>query len=295
MKREEIRIRDPFVLPYDGKYYMYGTGIPEAEDIDEGREFWCYVSEDLEEWSEPMLCFDAPEDFWGEKNFWAPEVHFYNEKFYMLASFIADGRMRASQALVADKPEGPFRVVGKPLTPNDWMCLDGTLYVEAEMPYLVFCHEWLQAEDGEIAMIPLKEDLSESIGEAKVLFSASESGWAHEIDVEIGDTYYRGIVTDGPWLVKEDGELLMFWSSYHHGTYAVGMSVSESGKLAGPWRHLDELLFEQNGGHGMMFRGFDGKKYFVLHGPNDHPDERANFFEIEKAEEGYRLVNKEDI
>lgn len=291
MKREEIRIRDPFVLPYEGKYYMYGTGIPGAEDIDEGRQFWCYVSEDLEEWSEPILCFDASEDFWGERNFWAPEVHFYNEKFYMLASFIAEGRMRASQALVADKPQGPFRVIGKPLTPTDWMCLDGTLYVEEGAPYLVFCHEWLQVKDGQIAMIPLKEDLSESIGEAKVLFSASEGGWAHAIEVDT----YRGIVTDGPWLVKEEDELLMFWSSYHHGTYAVGMSVSESGKLAGPWRHLDKLLFEKNGGHGMMFRGFDGKHYFVLHGPNDHPDERANFFEIEKVEEGYRLVNKEEI
>lgn len=295
MKREEIRIRDPFVLPYEGKYYMYGTGTPRAEDIDEGRQFWCYVSEDLEEWSEPILCFDAPEDFWGERNFWAPEVHVYREKFYMLASFYAEGQMRATQALVADRPNGPFQVVGKPLTPADWMCLDGTLYVEDEVPYLVFCHEWLQVGDGEIAMIPLKKDMSESVGDAKVLYSASESGWAHEMGVEIGDTYYRGIVTDGPWLVKEDGELLMFWSSYHHGTYAVGMAVSESGKLAGPWRHLDQLLFEQNGGHGMMFRGFDGKHYFVLHGPNDHPDERANFYEIEKDEEGYRLVNKEEI
>lgn len=289
MKREEIRIRDPFILPYEGKYYMYGTGIPGAEDIDEGRQFWCYMSEDLEEWSEPILCFDAPEDFWGERNFWAPEVHFYNEKFYMLASFIANGRMRATQALVADKPQGPFRVVGKPLTPSEWSCLDGTLYVEEGIPYLVFCHEWLQVEDGEIAMIPLKEDLSEAAGEAKVLFSASESGWAHEFDIES----YRGIVTDGPWLVKEGEELLMFWSSYHHGTYAVGMSVSESGKLVGPWRHSDKLLFEENGGHGMMFQSFDEKNYFVLHRPNNHPEERANFFEVVKDEEGYRLVTRE--
>ena len=27
MKKEEIRIRDPFVLPYEGKYYMYGVGM----------------------------------------------------------------------------------------------------------------------------------------------------------------------------------------------------------------------------------------------------------------------------
>ena len=25
MKREDINIRDPFILPYEGKYYLYGS------------------------------------------------------------------------------------------------------------------------------------------------------------------------------------------------------------------------------------------------------------------------------
>jgi len=25
MKSNEINIRDPYILPYDGKYYLYGT------------------------------------------------------------------------------------------------------------------------------------------------------------------------------------------------------------------------------------------------------------------------------
>ena len=29
IKREEINIRDPFVLVHEGKYYMYGTRGPE--------------------------------------------------------------------------------------------------------------------------------------------------------------------------------------------------------------------------------------------------------------------------
>ena len=27
MRREEINIRDPFILPFEGKYYMYGTRV----------------------------------------------------------------------------------------------------------------------------------------------------------------------------------------------------------------------------------------------------------------------------
>ncbi len=286
MTREEIHIRDPYILPYKEKYYLYGTGIPGAENIDLGRQFWCYISEDLEHWSEPVLCFDAPRGFWGEKNFWAPEVHYYNNRFYMLASFYADGKMRATQALVADNPQGPFELCGEPLTPKDWMCLDGTLYIEDDIPYLVFCHEWVQIEDGEIVAVPLKKDLSGPSGEARALFKASESGWSQPVHSR-GRT---GFVTDGPFLVKSEGELTMFWSSFRENAYAVGMAVSESGRLSGPWRHLKNLLFEKDGGHGMCFTDFNGKQYFSLHQPNCALKERPYFFEIRKKEYGYELL-----
>ena len=54
MKREEINIRDPFVLVYDGKYYLYGTRG--ATCWGEADGFDCYVGTDLEE-------FDGPFDF----------------------------------------------------------------------------------------------------------------------------------------------------------------------------------------------------------------------------------------
>lgn len=289
MKREDIPIRDPYILPYEGKYYMYGTE-PKTEDMNNQKRFWCYTSENLQEWEGPVLCFENSEDFWGEREFWAPEVHLYEGKFYMLATFMAEGCMRATQTLVADKPIGPFHVIGEPLTPPDWMCLDGTLYVEDGTPYLVFCHEWLQVGDGEIAMIPLKKDLTGAAGEATVLFKAGDSGWAHAIEV----CGARGIVTDGPFLVKDGDKLLMFWSSFLEETsYAVGMAISESGKLKGPWKQLEHLLFEKDGGHGMMFHGFDGRDYFVLHAPNEDLKERANFFEIVRSGEGYCCTMRE--
>lgn len=287
MRCKEIHIRDPFILPYEGKYYMYGTGNPYVEDIDMGRQFWCYVSEDMENWSEPMLCFDAPDDFWAEYNFWAPEVHFYRGKFYMLASFCGENQMRATQALVAERPEGPYQVVGDTLTPKDWMSLDGTLYVENETPYLVFCHEWTQVQDGEIAVVPLKDDLSGANGEPVVLFKASESGWSQEIT----SGGYTGRVTDGPYLVNTKDALVMFWSSFYHDSYAVGMAISKSRSIFGPWEHADRLLFEKDGGHGMSFTAFDGKQYFVLHQPNAPKEERPHFFEIKESRGRFELIS----
>lgn len=289
MKRENIRIRDPFILPYEGKYYMYGTRVgnpTEAEPWGKQVGFDVYISDDLENWSEPKSVFEITEKFWATKDFWAPEVHMFNGKFYMLASFFAEGKMRATQALVADVPEGPFEIIGEALTPSDWMCLDGTLYIEDGKPYLIFSHEWLQVDDGEMAFVPLKEDLSEAAGEPTILFSASESGWATNASPNKDKTIY---VTDGPWMVKDDDKLTMFWSSFHNGAYAVGSAVSESGKLKGPWKHNSNLLFSKDGGHGMMFETFDNKKMFTLHQPNNSPQERAQFFEIEYQSGEYRL------
>lgn len=284
MKKDEFRIRDPFILPYEGVYYMFGTGRP--ENSNSVRQFWCYKSTDLENWSEPICCFEAPADFWGEHDFWAPEVHYYRGKFYMLASFIAEGRNRATQALMADNPEGPYHVCGEPLTPSEWMSLDGTLYVEDGKPYLVFCHEWVQIGDGEIVAVPLKEDLSAADGEPTVLFKASESGWAQEIHLG----HLRGVVTDGPCLMKEEtGKLILFWSSFYCGEYAVGIAESESGSVYGPWKHSDKLLFEKDGGHGMVFKSYDGKRYFTMHSPNKSPFERASFYEIQKIQGAYQL------
>ena len=53
MKREEINIRDPFVLVYDGKYYLYGTRG--ATCWGEADGFDCYVGTDLEEFEGPFV------------------------------------------------------------------------------------------------------------------------------------------------------------------------------------------------------------------------------------------------
>ena len=49
----------------------------------------------------------------------------------MFASFKAAGVCRGTQILVADHPKGPFVPHSDgPVTPRDWECLDGTLYVD---------------------------------------------------------------------------------------------------------------------------------------------------------------------
>ena len=291
MKLSDIWVRDPFILPYDGTYYLYRRLF----DGQPHESFLCYTSTDLVEWSDPVCCFTPPADFWADVDFWAPEVHHFNGAFYMFATFHKKGKMRATQILKADHPQGPFAVWSEPITPKDWMCLDGTLYVEDDVPYLVFCHEWLQVTDGEICVQQLSADLKHAVGEPKVLFLASTSPNARRVKVN-GITSDGGYITDGPFLRKTaDGKLLMLWSSYGERGYIEAVAVSENGSIHGKWKHCKSLLSDKNGGHGMLFTAFDGKEYFVMHAPNEpHGAERPRLMRIQEvATEPYLQLREE--
>lgn len=281
MRLDEIHIRDPFLLEAEGTYYLYGTRGPGCWSSASG--FDVYVSQDLADWSAPISVFERPEGFWADRQFWAPEVHRYGGNYYMLASFKAQDHCRGTQILAAGSPLGPFvPLTPEPVTPRDWECLDGTLYVSSQgQPYLVFCHEWLQVHDGEICALALSQDLTQAVGAPLLLFRGSDPGWA-EPDPQ------RAHVTDGPFLYRtREGRLLMLWSTLSHGdhgSYIQALSYSGTGEITGPWRHFAKPLYENDGGHGMVLSTKDGQLLLSLHRPNQSPLERPRLIPLREAE-----------
>ena len=280
MKTNEIHVRDPFVLREGGQYYLYGTRGATCWGKADG--FDVYVSRDLEEWDGPHACFTRPEGFWADRNYWAPEVHAYEGAYYMFASFAAEGVHRGTQILRAASPMGPFAVWSAgPVTPRDWECLDGTFYVESDgTPYMVFCHEWVQAGDGEVWAMPLCRDLKASAGEPVLLFRASEAEWAKSVHHSSG---VDGYVTDGPFLWKTaEGRLLCLWASFSEGGYTEGLAVSDTGRVSSHFTQLPPV-FSRDGGHGMLFRTEDGQLMLTLHSPNQSPRERPVFYPMRET------------
>ena len=273
LKKEEIRIRDPFIYTdkENGCYYMYGTTALKGATYDTETTFAVYKTTDLENFDDGKVIFDGSQiGFWGKQNYWAPEMHKYNGKYYLFASFKANGKCRATQILVCDTPDGTFVPLSdKPATPENWECLDGTLWVEDGVPYIVFCHEWLQVKDGEIWAQALTADLTATVGEPFMLFKASDAKDVSEIKEGTGD-----YVTDGPFFYKEDGKLTMIWSSFLDGRYVVLKAQSDS--IKGEWTHLGSQL-DFDGGHAMLFETFDGQRMISLHSPNTSPYERPFF------------------
>ncbi|HVU13352.1 MAG TPA: glycoside hydrolase family 43 protein [Phototrophicaceae bacterium] len=280
LTNSDINIRDPFVLPMaaERQYYLYGT-IGTETWINAATGIDYYTGSDLEHWAGPFPAFRPPAGFWSDRNFWAPEVHVYHGRAFMFASFKAEGARRGTQILAADSPRGPFLPISaEPVTPRDWECLDGTLFVDADdQPWIVFCHEWVQVGDGEICALRLSADLTSAVGEPHLLFRASEAAWA----LELNSKGRRGYVTDGPFLHRlANGELLMLWSSFGVGGYTVGVARSTTGDLLGSWRQDPEPLYAGDGGHCMVFRDFAGQLRLALHRPNQTPDERPLFIPL---------------
>jgi arabinan endo-1,5-alpha-L-arabinosidase len=281
-KTNEIRIRDPFILTVnkDNSYFLYGTTDENAWD-GKGTGFDVYKSRDLENWEGPFPAFRPASDFWADHHFWAPEVYFYEERYYMFATFKAEGKSRGTQILVSDDPLGPFiPLTEAPVTPKYWECLDGTLFIdENNEPWMVFCHEWLQVQDGEMCAIRLSKNLQSADGDPIILFRASEAGWTSPVREK---TEY---ITDGPFLYRnEQGELLMLWSSKSTKGYAVGVSRSQTGNILGPWIHENDALLDDDGGHAMLFKTFNGELMLTIHAPNETPFERPVFISVEEQD-----------
>ena len=190
----------------------------------------------------------------------------------MFATFKAAGRCMATHILVCDVPDGIFTPVAEdPVTPPDWVCLDGTLYVDKKgQPHMIFCHEWKQIGNGTVCEVALSEDLSRPVSEPRLLWSATD--YKAVRTVRQGQEAY---VTDGPFAYRcADGTLLCIWSSFNNNGYAQLVSISDNGDIDGNWTVCQEPLSPEIGGHGMLFRDFEGNLLFLMHSPNTKTLER---------------------
>ena len=276
MKCENIKIRDPFVLVHDGQYYMYGTRS-ETAFIGEAYGFDVYVSRDLENWEERVEVFRRPENFFSKKSYWAPEVYFYRDKFYMFATFADTKKGLGTAVLVSDEPTGPFCLWSDGyVTPKNSRCLDGTLYIGDDgIPYMVYCHEWREIHDGTICAVRLAADLKKSVGEPFVLFSASTAR------PYVKRYFFINYVTDGPFLIRtEDRKLHMLWSTNAKKGYVEAMAHSDTDDIEGKWTPDQELLYDHDGGHGMIFKDLQNQYYLVLHYPNTFGKEHPFFISL---------------
>lgn len=306
----EFFVHDPWILAHEESrtYYLYTSAQTNVTGTNRAGTI-TYKSTNLLDWDGPFIVFQVPDGMWADphQGAWAPEVHRYNGKYYLLTTLHNSERvidrppdvwrvthMRGTIIAVADSPEGPFVPMKSdgPVPPADFMTLDGTLYFEDGKPWMVYAHEWIQKIDGTMEAVPLKPDLSAADGDPIYLYKASDAPWLNSNQKP--SKRQNNYVTDGPELFRtKTGRLLMLWSSYDRGSYVETVARSESGRLAGPWTQLAPLVGNDSG-HGMLFKTFEGQLMMVLHQPFRRA--HAKLFDMEDTGDNLKVLRaREDL
>ncbi len=272
---DDIHIRDPFVFIEGGVYYLLGTTGDDPWVT--GSNFTLYRSNDLKnfECMGQMVEESTLSDY---TQLWAPELHFYEGKYYLIVSVFCKEKGRGSMILTSSSLTEPFYpLTGEYITPAGWGCLDATLFVWKNEPYLIFSNEWTTPVcgngDGALFLSKLSPDLKTLVGEPRKIVSGRECGFA----VEIANAEARGYIAEGPYLVEEDGYIAMYWSTCTVDGYCVVKSVAKdiSSEFV-----FERFIFRKDGGHGMIFRDFEGVQKITFHQPNVTPNERMKVFNL---------------
>jgi len=280
-KDTAISMRDHCIIKVDEKWYCTGTSNPIWTGRNPGVRL--LVSEDLINWRQHSWLIDAsklPPDCPYNGRFWAPEIHFIQNKFWLTVN---SGQVTADDPkgmkthsiwlFSSDKITGPYILVNGSLTPH--YNNDATLFEDDDKKTYLYCsgNGLFQAE------IDLAS--GKLIGGIQKFLDKKTPG---NPEWMIG-----GI--EGPFVVKKDNNYYMFFSAWTRG-YEVGLLKSKS--PLGPWSLVsnepifgtrkkeyrcelaveggyDNLIFEDSAdpycetGHNSLFEGPDGQLWSSCH------------------------------
>lgn len=280
---------DPFLLAYGGKYYLYCTKqtedtldayITSNTDID---GFEVFESSDLKTWENKGYCLKKGDGVIGEKWFWAPEVTYYNGKFYMV--YTAEEHIAMA---VADSPLGPFRQTEQKWL-RDGKAIDGHILIDDDGKIYLY---YVRLGGGNrIFVATLTDDLLSIESEHEECLIAVSEPW-ETIDCK---------VAEGPFVLKHKGLYYLSYSCNHtrNPNYSVGYATSAS--PLGPFKkyecnpilHKNEKFWGV--GHHSFAYANDGTLLCAYHCHNDNPEHfKPRRFCLNTAE-FKENGNKEDI
>ncbi|TJY41007.1 DUF1080 domain-containing protein [Cohnella pontilimi] len=227
----EYGLGDPFIFKFNGYYYLYVS----TRDTDAGVKVW--KSSDLTDWKYEGMCTEDP----ITKAAYAPEVRYWNGKFYMYTSPAGQGHY----VLESVSPTGPFRVV----TDNFGRTIDGTTFVDDD-------GQWYFYYAGPQGIQAAKMDDPVTVTGEGVPTGAYMGGW-----------------TEGPTVFKRNGKYYMTYTGNHVFStgYRVDAAVSDSPLQGFKGMEDNPVLIRSEGdtvglGHNSVVTGPDlDTQYIVYH------------------------------
>lgn len=217
-----IAMRDHFIIKVGNKWYATGTSSPVWTGYNPGVRL--LVSDDMINWKQHSWLIDGgklPADCPYNGRFWAPEIHFIKNKFYLTVNSgkvsPEDPKGMSTHSVwlfVAEAVAGPYKLVNGPLTSR--YNNDATLFEDEDGQTYMYC-----SGNG---LFQAKIDLSSGkiIGEVEKIRGAKDEG---------NPGWMVGGI-EGPFVLKRAGVYYMFFSAWTRG-YEVGLLKATS--PLGPW------------------------------------------------------------
>jgi beta-xylosidase len=244
---------DPFVWKHDGKYFAVGTGplgtIKDVRESDlssskidgEDRAIPVLTSDDFVNWKSLGGALRVQETF-REKAFWAPEVAFHDDFFYMYYSTATEGLLHQIRVAKSSLPEGPYEDLGSligaskecpfAIDAHPFQDDDGQWYLFYARDFLDYGNE---IRAGTALVVDKLVNMVRLAGEDKVVLRARNDWQLFMAQREMYGQVFDWHTLEGPFVRKHNGLYYCFYSGgcYENETYGVDYGISEN--IMGPY------------------------------------------------------------
>ncbi len=202
---------DPWVIEFNGKYYWSQSNNP-------AQSICVWESETPDNPGERHTIWRAPRRGPYSRELWAPEIHHYNGRFYVL--FAADdGQNKNHRTYVlvseSDDPFSKYELHGPVYTgdsedgesDNHW-AIDSTIFPYKDKFYLIWSG-WEDDQDVQYLYIaPLKDNLTETAGPRVKICHNADYLW-ERVEERLGT---RGLAEGPEILEAPNGRIFLTYS-----------------------------------------------------------------------------------
>lgn len=259
-------IADPYLLKAGDDYYVYGT-----TDAETG--FRVFRSTDLQTFQSDGLVYKNSRT-WQSGDFWAPEVYFYREQYYLFytAREKASGSLKIGLA-ISDSPKGPFvDATDAPVFDLGFAMIDAHIFFDDDgKQYLYYskdCSENIVggSHTSQLYAVELEDDLLTMKG-TPVLIATPEG----TLETSTGD--YRW--NEAPFLLKHptSNRYYLMYSAGHYADASYHISYATADTPLGPFEKSPDNPFlsskldlDVSGpGHNSVWTKPDGSMLLAYH------------------------------
>lgn len=261
---------DPFVLKYRGEYFAYCTDFSR-----DGKVFSVLKSRDLVNWREiggamQKLDSDAP-------YYWAPEVFYFNGKFYLYYS-VGNEILMELRVAVSERPDSGFIDSGKKLTTEDF-AIDAHLFTDSDgSRYLFYATDFLtHSHIGTGTVVDTMIDFFTLKSNPRPVTRA-KFDWQIYDPNRLNKGGVRWHTVEGPFVLKRKGIYYQMFSggNWQNLTYGVSFAVTDDLQKTEEWeqfadgekilpvlRTIPDLVVGP--GHNSVIRGLNNRELFCIY------------------------------